>query len=152
MSDILDNIGLIINEVGESVDKLGSKAVSKSKAVAEAAKLNAKLLQAKSAIQAKYYEIGKNYCEKYADTPAPEFAEAVEAVNASKAVIADIQAKILAAKGYVKCPVCGNSVPFDHDFCGKCGTKIEKPEPEPETVDEPETIIPDIEVIPDEEA
>jgi RNA polymerase-binding transcription factor DksA len=151
MSDILDNIGQIINEVGESVDKLGNKAVSKSKSVAEAAKLNAKLLQAKSAIQAKYYEIGKLYCDKYAETPAPDFTEAVDAVNASKAVIADIQTKILAAKGYVKCPVCGNSVPFEYDFCGKCGTKIEKPAPEPEVVDEPETVIPDIEVIPDDE-
>jgi RNA polymerase-binding transcription factor DksA len=151
MSDILDNLGAIINEVGESVDKLGNKAVSKSKAVAEAAKLNAKLLQAKTLIQSKYYEIGKLYCEKYADASAPEFTEAVEAVNSAKATIADIQAKILAAKGYVKCPVCGNSVPFDHDFCGKCGTKIEKPAPEPEVSEDAETIIPDIEVIPDDE-
>jgi rubrerythrin len=152
MSDIFDNIGQLINEVGESVDKLGSKAVSKSKAVAEAAKLNAKLMQAKSAIQSKYYEIGKLYCEKYAETPAPDFTEAVDAVNAAKATIADIQTKILAAKGYVKCPVCGNSVPFDHDFCGKCGTKIEKPAPEPEAAEEADTVIPDIEVIPDDEA
>jgi hypothetical protein len=151
MSDIFDNIGAIINEVGESVDKLGNKAVSKSKAVAEAAKLNAKLIEAKAAIKAKYYEIGKLYCEKYTDTAAPDFTEAVEAVNSAKATIADIQTKILAAKGYVKCPVCGNSVPFDHDFCGKCGTKIEKPAPEEEAADDAETIIPDIEVIPDDE-
>ncbi|MDR0944462.1 MAG: zinc ribbon domain-containing protein, partial [Ruminococcus sp.] len=72
------------------------------------------------------------------------------AVVASKELISELEARLLALKGYVKCTNCGASVPFEDNFCGKCGKVIEKPEPAPEEVYE-EEITPTVSVVPDDD-
>ena len=40
-----------------------------------------------------------------------------------------MKSQILAIKGMVKCQDCGAECPFEDTYCGKCGAKLEKPEP-----------------------
>jgi hypothetical protein len=150
MSDIFDKIGQTFSDIGESVSE-------KSKYVAEAAKLNAKILQEKSSIGSNYSEIGRFYVLHYSDNPDPAISDKVAAVNASQALIAELEARILALKGYIKCTACGANVPFDDMYCGKCGTLLEKPAPEAAEVadaaeeDVTPEITPNITVVPDEQ-
>jgi hypothetical protein len=140
MSDIFDKIGQTFTDIGETVTE-------KSKSVAEAAKLNAKILAEKSLLGTNYSEIGKYYAEHYSDNADPGISDKVAAVVASKELIAELEARILAIKGYVKCTNCGANVPYEDNYCGKCGMVIEKPEPPAETYDE-EIIV---SVVPDED-
>jgi hypothetical protein len=143
MSDIFDKIGQTFSDIGETVTE-------KSKSVAETAKLNAKILQEKASVGSNYSEIGKYYVEHYSDNPDPGISEKVAAVVSSKALIDELEARILALKGYVKCTNCGANVPFDDNFCGKCGKVIEKPaQPEDDIIIE-EDLAPTVEVVPDE--
>ncbi|MDR0987002.1 MAG: zinc ribbon domain-containing protein [Ruminococcus sp.] len=140
MSDIFDKIGQTFSDIGESVSE-------KSKYVAEATKLNAKILQEKSSIGSNYSEIGRYYVEHYADNPDPGISDKVAAVIRSKEQIVEMEAKILALKGYIKCTVCGANVPFDDKFCGKCGAVLDKPAP---PAPDEEEITPNVSVVPDD--
>jgi hypothetical protein len=140
MSDIFDKIGQTFSDIGESVSE-------KSKYVAEAAKLNAKILQEKSLIGSNYSEIGRYYAEHFADNPDPGISDKVAAVVKSKELIAEMESKILALKGYIKCTACGANVPFDDKFCGKCGAILDKPAP---PAPEEEEITPNVAVVPDD--
>jgi hypothetical protein len=143
MSDIFDKIGQTFSDIGDTVTE-------KSKSVAEAAKLNAKILSEKSMLGTNYSEIGKYYAQHYSDNPDPGISDKVAAVVASKNLIAELEARLLALKGYVKCTNCGASVPFEDNFCGKCGKVIEKPEPAPDETYE-EEITPNVSVVPDDD-
>ncbi|MDR0903438.1 MAG: zinc ribbon domain-containing protein [Ruminococcus sp.] len=140
MSDIFDKIGQTFSDIGESVSE-------KSKYVAEAAKLNAKILQEKSLIGSNYSEIGRFYAEHYSENPDPGISDKVAAVIRSKELITEMESKILALKGYIKCAACGANVPFDDKFCGKCGAILDKPAPPPA---EEEEILPNVSVVPDD--
>jgi hypothetical protein len=140
MSDIFDKIGQTFSDIGESVSE-------KSKYVAEAAKLNAKILQEKSLIGSNYSEIGRFYVEHFAENPDPGISDKVAAVVKSKELIAEMESKILALKGYIKCTACGANVPFEDKYCGKCGALIERPAP---PVPEEEEATPNVAVVPDD--
>jgi hypothetical protein len=145
MSDIFDKIGQTFSDIGESVSE-------KSKYVAETTKMNAKILAEKASIGTNYSDIGKYYVEHFGGNPDAGISEKVEAVLASKAKIADLEARILALKGYVKCKACGANVPFDDNFCGKCGAVAEKPVKEEPLYDEAEEITPNVTVVPDDQS
>ncbi|MDR0974841.1 MAG: zinc ribbon domain-containing protein [Ruminococcus sp.] len=139
MSDIFDKIGQTFSDIGDSVSE-------KSKYVAETAKLNAKILQEKSSIGSNYSDIGRYYVEHFSDNADPGISDKVLAVVKSKELICEMESKILALKGYVKCTACGANVPFEDKFCGKCGALLEKPAaPAPE-----EDITPNVSVVPDD--
>ena len=135
MSDIFKKIGDTITETGKTVGE-------KTKQVSSVAKLNAKIISSEHSISDKYTILGKYYYDTYKDNPAEEVAETVNSITASLETIADMKSQILAIKGMVKCQDCGAECPFDDTFCGKCGAKLEKPEPpvEEETPAEEEVI------------
>ena len=84
----------------------------------------------------------------YKDNPDEDIAEAVNSVTASLETIAEMKEQILALKGLVKCS-CGANCPIEDIFCGKCGAKLEKPEPvvEEEVVEEAAEENADIEIV-----
>lgn len=122
MSDIFKKIGDTITETGKTVGE-------KTKQVSSVAKFNAKIISSEHSVSDNYTILGKYYYDTYKDNPAEEVAETVNSITASLETIADMKSQILAIKGMVKCQDCGAECPFEDFFCGKCGAKLEKPEP-----------------------
>lgn len=122
MSDIFKKIGDTITETGKTVGE-------KTKQVSSVAKFNAKIISSEHSISDNYTILGKYYYDTYKDNPAEEVAETVNSITASLETIADMKSQILAIKGMVRCQDCGAECPFEDTFCGKCGAKLEKPEP-----------------------
>lgn len=134
MSDILKKIGDTITETGKSVGE-------KTKQVSSVAKFNAKIIASEHSVSENYTILGKFYYDTYKDSPAEEVAETVNSITASLETIADMKSQILAIKGMVKCQDCGAECPFEDNFCGKCGAKLEKPEPPVEETAEEEEVL-----------
>lgn len=122
MSDIFKKIGDTITETGKTVGE-------KTKQVSSVAKFNAKIIASEHSVSDNYTILGKYYYDTYKENPADEVAETVNSITASLETIADMKSQILAIKGMVKCQDCGAECPFEDTFCGKCGAKLEKPEP-----------------------
>lgn len=122
MSDIFKKIGDTITETGKTVGE-------KTKQVSSVAKFNAKIISSEHSISDNYTILGKYYYDTYKNNPDEEVAETVNSITASLETIADMKSQILAIKGMVKCQDCGSECPFEDTFCGKCGAKLEKPEP-----------------------
>ena len=129
MSDILKKLGETITETGKTVGE-------KTKQVGNVAKLNAKIISSEHSISDNYTILGKYYYDTYKNNPDEEIAETVNSITASIDAIDEMKNQILAIKGLVKCQSCGAGCPFEDDFCGKCGAKLEKPEPPVEEEEE----------------
>ena len=129
MSDILKKLGETITETGKTVGE-------KTKQVGNVAKLNAKIISSEHSISDNYTILGKYYYDTYKNNPDEEIAETVNSITASIDAIDEMKNQILAIKGLVKCQSCGAGFPFEDDFCGKCGAKLEKPEPPVEEEEE----------------
>ena len=145
MSDIIKKITDTITETGKNVGE-------KTKQVGNTAKLNAKIISSERSISENYTLIGKYYYDMYKEKPDADIAEAVNSVTASLETIAEMKEQILALKGLVKCS-CGANCPIEDTFCGKCGAKLEKPEPiVEEKTEEASEEKADIEIVVAEEA
>ena len=143
MSDILKKIGDTLTETGKTVSE-------KTKQVGNVAKLNAKIISSEHSVSDNYTILGKYYYDTYKDNPAEEVAETVNSITASLETIADMKSQILAIKGMVKCQDCGAECPFEDTYCGKCGAKLEKPEPPVEEEAPAEETVEAIEEIPED--
>lgn len=143
MSDIFKKIGDTITETGKSVGE-------KTKQVSSVAKLNAKIISSEHSVSDNYTILGKYYYDTYKDNPAEDVAETVNSITASLETIADMKSQILAIKGMVKCQDCGAECPFEDTYCGKCGAKLEKPEPPVEEEAPAEDVVEAIEEIPED--
>lgn len=154
MSDIFKKIGETITETGKSIGETlsgTSKTVSeKTKQVSNAAKLNGRIVAAEHSISENYSILGKYYYDTFKDAPAEEVAETVYAITASFDSIDEMKEQLLTIKGLVKCKACGAECPMEDDFCGKCGAKLEKPEPPVEEPAEEESEEIEIVVVEDE--
>lgn len=122
MSDFFKNVKETLTETGKTVGE-------KTKQVGNAAKLNAKIISSEHSISDNYTILGKYYYDTYKDNPDESVAETVNSITASLETIKEMKSQLLAIKGLVKCGSCGADCPFEDSFCGKCGAKLEKPEP-----------------------
>lgn len=125
--DVFEKISKTITDTGKVVSE-------KTKQVGEVAKLNAKIVSSEHAISENYSILGKFYYDNYKDNADERAVEAVNNINAALETIADMKAQLLSIKGVVKCPSCGFECPIEDNFCGKCGSVLEKPEPVAEEV------------------
>lgn len=122
MSDFLKNAKETITETGRTIG-------DKTKQVGNVARLNARIISSEHSVSDNYTVLGKYYYDTHKDDPDESVAETVNAITASLESIADMKKQILAIKGLVKCVDCGADCPMEDSFCGKCGAKLEKPEP-----------------------
>lgn len=122
MSDFLKKVGETISETGKTVGE-------KTKQVGNAAKLNARIISSERSVSDGYTVLGKYYYDTYKDNPDEDVAETVQSITASIDTISEMKAQLLAIRGLVKCKSCGADCPAENDYCGKCGAKLEKPEP-----------------------
>lgn len=132
MNDFFEKIGKTISETGKEVSK-------KTKQVSDIAKHNSRISSAESSIKNSYKILGKYYYENFKDAPADEVLETVNGITASLESIAEMKEMLFKIKGLVKCNNCGSEEPIEHDYCSKCGTKLEKPEPIVEFDDDDDT-------------
>lgn len=108
----------------KSVNKLSKKVSTGAKNISTITKLNGEISQARRDINLNLMAIGKAALEKK-DTKYKEFIEEIDTANA---LIEKNGTLVKALRGTVNCQNCGAESSIDAEFCGKCGTKLEKPD------------------------
>ena len=150
MNEILEKISNVTKVASEKAKQAATVVSEKTNQVSEIAKLNGKITMSEHTISTNYTILGKYYYDTYKDNPDDGASEAVNNITAALDSIEEMKAQILSIKGAVKCKNCGAECPVDFNFCSKCGTELEKPEP---PVEEEEAVSPEaIEVVSKEEA
>ena len=115
---------------GVAVDKakdLAGTASEKAKTAAETAKVNMAIMMEQRELDKNYKAIGEWFVSEYAEEIPEAVKDVVEAVNASKAKIAELEASKPQKEEPIAeeepaervCPVCG--VTANSKFCPECG-------------------------------
>ena len=118
---------------GVAVDKakdLAGVASEKAKTAAESAKINMAIVMEQRELDKNYKAIGEWFVSEYAQEIPEAVKDVVEAVNASKAKIAELEASKPQKEEPIAeeepaervCPVCG--VTSDSKFCPQCGAPM----------------------------
>ena len=117
----LDNIGEKLDNLGEKLQKTGKEAVSKTKDLAQIAKLTLAEKKAKKKILEAYAKIGREYVKLNLDNAERIMPEEFDIISDAEAEIKTIIARVRELKGMVLCPKCGAEMDADVAFCEKCG-------------------------------
>lgn len=118
---------------GVAVDKakdLAGTASEKAKTAAETAKVNMAIIMEQRELDKNYKAIGEWFVSEYAEEIPEAVKDVVEAVNASKAKIAELEASKPQKEECPEeeepaehvCPVCG--VASEGKFCPECGAPM----------------------------
>ena len=120
------------DELTRKAKDVANKAADRTKDAAELVKLNVAIAGKQKEIDKNYRAIGEWFVGEYEGEIPDAVREAVEAVNASKAKIAELEAskpvkeepagapeEVPAGK---KCPICGAE--SDSKFCPQCGAPM----------------------------
>ena len=114
-------------------------------------KLSYKAATEQKALNDLYNRIGRKFVEDNKDVAVDGELGEIKAQAVAKAQeIEALKAQIRMLRGVVVCENCGAEVDAENDYCGKCGTKLVKPEPpveetEDEVADDGESI--EVEVV-----
>ena len=112
------------DSVTKSVNNLRKKVSTGAKNMSTITRLNSDISQARRDINQNIMAIGKAALEKK-DSKYKEFIEKIDAANE---LIEKNGVLVKALRGTVTCQNCGAEASMEVEFCGKCGTKLEKPE------------------------
>ena len=108
---------------------IAALAADKTKDAADQVKLNVAIAGEQKEIDKNYRTIGEWFVNEYEGEIPEAIREVVEAVAASKAKIAELEAQKEkegeAAPAPKVCSVCGNAA--DSKFCPQCGAPMEAP-------------------------
>ena len=121
---------------GVAADKakdLAGAASEKAKTVVGTAKINMAIMMEQRELDKNYKAIGEWFVSEYAQEIPEAVKDVVEAVNASKAKIAELEASKPQKEEPIAeeepaervCPVCG--VTSDSKFCPECGAPMGEP-------------------------
>ncbi|MCE5196703.1 MAG: zinc-ribbon domain-containing protein [Negativicutes bacterium] len=138
----------------DRLSKAAKNVTNRGADMVEVTRLNAKISNDKSAIEAVKTRIGDFYWKKF-EEGAPldddvakmclEIKEIQKSITALQEEIEAINARQEkeeeAVESVSKCPNCGAAVAAGAKFCGVCGTKIEMKPPEPAQDTEPDILI-----------
>lgn len=124
------------DQLSGAVTKATRDLSGKAQELADTAKLNSKISDAKSLMKRVYAQIGEEYYKAHKDDADNEFAEKFRMISEAEESIAAYRSELDRMKGTVRCTSCGASVSKDALFCPKCGAKVEKPAAPEETNEE----------------
>ena len=120
------------DELTRKAKDAATKAADRTKDAAELVKLNVAISGEQKEIDKNYRAIGEWFVSEYEGEIPDAVREAVEAVNASKAKIAELEAskpvkeepagEAEEAPAGKKCPICGAE--SDSKFCPQCGAPM----------------------------
>ena len=98
----------------------------------EAAKIQHQISQKQAEFDSLYHQIGQLYysCRQRGIQPEESIDTLCDRVTALAQEIDKLRVKIDEINGVCRCPVCGNTVESDAQFCSKCGAKLEVKKPE----------------------
>lgn len=117
----------VLDDVKDSLFTAGKEVSQKAKDVSEIAKLRLDLKSKQDFVENQYKELGRAYYQAHKDAEEMSPQEAEQFANITEALeeINRMHAEILAIKGALECPKCGNKMPEGATFCSKCGTKLD---------------------------
>ena len=124
------------DQLSGAVTKATRDLSGKAQELADTAKLNSKISDAKSLMKRVYAQIGEEYYKAHKDDADNEFAAKFRMISEAEESIAAYRSELDRMKGTVRCTSCGASVSKDALFCPKCGAKVEKPAAPEETNEE----------------
>lgn len=120
------------DELTRKAKTVANKAADRTKDAAELVKINVAISGEQKEIDKNYRAIGEWFVSEYEGEIPDAVREAVEAVNASKAKIAELEASKPVkeepaeepeeAPAGKKCPICGAE--SDSKFCPQCGAPM----------------------------
>ena len=120
------------DELTRKAKDVANKAADRTKDAAELVKINVAISGEQKEIDKNYRAIGEWFVSEYEGEIPDAVREAVEAVNASKAKIAELEASKPVREEPVeepeeapagkKCPICGAE--SDSKFCPQCGAPM----------------------------
>ncbi|MDY3791129.1 MAG: zinc ribbon domain-containing protein [Oscillospiraceae bacterium] len=114
----------------ETLNNTGKAVSEKTKQGTDIVKANLKITTEERELNDLFLEIGKMYYENNRENPCCDhMKELFDKVAEKEAAVEELKSKVRALKGVVICQNCGAEVGDDNAFCGKCGAKIERPEP-----------------------
>ena len=128
----------MFEKIVESISNTGKVVGEKAKLGTDIAKLNIKISTEERALTEIYQTVGETYYKNNKENPCcDEMKKLFESVDEKLASIEALKDQLHQMKGVIVCSNCGAEVDAENDYCGKCGTKLEKPAP---VVEEPEVI------------
>jgi len=119
------------NELGKKAKSAAAVAADKAKDAAELTKISVAIAGEQRDIDKSYRAIGEWFVNEYEGEIPDAVRDLVEAVNASKAKIAELEAAKVAAKEKTPaaaeaagktCPICGAQA--ESKFCPQCGAPM----------------------------
>ena len=119
------------NELGKKAKSAAAVAADKAKDAAELTKISVAIAGEQRDIDKSYRAIGEWFVNEYEGEIPDAVRDLVEAVNASKAKIAELEAAKAAAKEKAPaaaapagktCPICGAQA--ESKFCPQCGAPM----------------------------
>lgn len=114
----------------ETLNHTGKAVSEKTKQGTDIVKANLKITTEERELNDLFLEIGKLYYKNNSENPCcNQMKELFEKVSEKEAVVEDLKSKVRSLKGVTVCQSCGAEVDGENAFCGKCGAKIERPEP-----------------------
>ncbi len=115
-------------KLGKNVNKLGKDVATKTKNIAEITRLNSENNHTQRIIEDLYAQIGqKEYALFLKDEGDEKFSEDFAKIKAAFDSIEENERRALELKDLIICSNCGAKQDIENEFCGKCGTKFQRP-------------------------
>ncbi|MEA4992454.1 MAG: zinc ribbon domain-containing protein [Oscillibacter sp.] len=119
-----------LNDLGKKAQAVAAVAADKAKDAAELARINMSIASEQREIDKNFRAIGEWYVSEFSGEIPPAVKDLVDAVSASKAKIAELEASKpvkeeaseTAQPANKACPICGTS--SDSKFCPQCGAPM----------------------------
>ena len=126
----------ILAKVKESAEIAGRNASKVANDLVTQAKLNLRIVELNSEVEAAYKNLGKMLYAVHTgvEIPADAIDDSLMDIDGKTAEIEEIREALQKAKVGTVCPVCGKNVGKKAAFCSACGAKIERPVEEPVAV------------------
>lgn len=112
------------NDLKDTVTSTANDAADKAREVAQSTKLKNAISAEEHKIRDSYTKIGEKFVKEHTPEDAPEYADLLNEIRKSQAIIAQKQDELNKLKNVKICPKCGASVDENSSFCPKCGARM----------------------------